>query len=397
MTAGLAIAGPASAELRQYGNVIYPLPPGWSGPGDGDDGYATLWSELPDERCEYCRIMMGRGAPARGSITDWLDGRRFDFIDEDERADFEVVQPAAVTSAGGRDAALTMLNDGSDMLMLVAIRAGNRFELAGFKGDSGDLEALEESRAVMSDTFLPWLGLLRFRSEGAPSLLPEPRAGDLGGLWWGHRMDSVLGMDMMLQMRNSYRRVVFWPDGTFIDGTSPTGMAAPDRATLDAALRTDWGNYAHSGDRLTLSYADGRQEVLAREGEAWSDGSYDLVQVALLGDGARLDGGISSISYTGFTPGSGISGGVSSSSETRFFPDGRYQGESFGGAFGSFDGGGGFSVGDEGGDSGRYEVRDGLLIFRPTNGQPRAEMIFDAGGTVMIGDSFFEGTVLGAR
>ena len=147
------LAGPALADLRQFGGVIYPVPPDWGEPRGGD--HASIWSDLPDDRCEYCRILIGADAPASGPIARWLDRNRTAFLDEDDREGFEVVEPASATTVGRRDAALLMQSDGSDMQFLVAVEAGDRFHLFGFQGDAGDPEELTETSEVMSGTFLP--------------------------------------------------------------------------------------------------------------------------------------------------------------------------------------------------------------------------------------------------
>ena len=384
-------ATPASAELRQFGNVIFPTVPGWSDPGG--DGHVSMSSDLPDDRCEFCRIMVGPGETARGSLTSWLTRNRYAFIDEDDREGFDILQPAEASTLGAREAAMMAMSDGSEMQFLIAIRAGSEFALTGFRAYSSEPELVEDNLKVMTGTFLPWLSLLRFRSEGAPSLLPAPSPGGMDGLWWGTRTDTTLGMDMMMRMDTSHRRIMFWPDGTFFEGTPPQGTARPDRAALDKALLTEWGNYTEQGNTITLTFNDGHSEVLERNGESWSGWGYDMFQVTPLADGARLDGSISWMYYSGFTPGSGVSGGVSSSSLTVFYPDGRYSGSSSGGAFGSFDSGGGYAVSNGDEDGGTYEVRDGLVIFQPGDGSMRRTMAaFRSDEHVLIGDLFLEGT-----
>lgn len=390
----LATAAPLHAELRQFGNVIYPTIPGWSEPRY-DDGHVRIWSDLPDDRCEFCRILIGRGGTKAGPLEAWLTRNAMTFIEEDEREDYRIGSPAQMTGFGNREAAMMGVTDGRDSVLLVAIDAGTHYALTGFYGDAGDDEEIAESMEVMTDTYLPWLTLLRFRSDGAPALLPEPVPGDMEGLWWGFRLDTTLGLDMMMRMENSYRRVTFWPDGTFFEGTPPQGTAQPDRAALREAFNTDWGNYTRDGDRILLNFVDGRSDTLTREGKAWKGEGYDMFRATPLSDGTRLDGSISTMFYSGFTPGSGTTGGVASSSETVFHPDGRFTGSRFGGSFGNFDAGGGFAIGNEDGDGGRYEIRDGLLIFSTERGDPRsAEAVFRAGDSVMVGDNFFEGRVI---
>ena len=387
------VATPASAELRQFSNVIFPTVPGWSDPG-GDD-YVSMSSDLPDDRCEFCRIMVGPGEAARGSLTNWLTDHRFAFVDEDEREGFEIMQPAEASNLGSREAAMMAIKDGSEIQFLIAIRAGSEFALTGFRAYNGssEPEQIEDNLNVMTSTYLPWLALLRFRSEGAPSLLPPPSPGGMNGLWWGSRTDTSLGMDMMMRTDISHRRIMFWPNGTFYEGTPPQGTAIPDRAALEKALLTEWGNYSEQGDTVVLNFIDGNSEKLERSGESLSGWGYEMYQVTPLADGTRLDGGISWMYYSGFVPNSGVAGGVSASSYTTFFPDGRYSGSSSGGAFGSFDSGGGYAVNNGDEDGGTYEIRDGLVVFSPGNGgQRRAKAVFRAGDHILIGDQFFEGS-----
>ncbi len=381
----------ALAEMRQFGNVIFPTVPGWSDPGG--DGHVAMRSELPDGRCEFCRIMVGPGEVARGSLTSWLIRNRLAFVDEDERKDFKVVQEAKATTLDSREAAMMAVGDGSEVQFLVAIRAGAEFALTGFAAPSGDAGEARANLEYVGSTYMPWLSLLRFRSEGAPSLLPAPSPGGMNGLWWGSRVDTSLGMDMMMRMDTSFRRIMFWPDGTFYEGTPPQGTAAPNRAALEKARLTGWGNYARRDQTIVLSFIDGHGEVLERNGAAWSGWGYDLYPVTPLADGSRLDGSISSAYYSGFSPGSGVSGGVSSASQTIFRPDGRYSGSSFGGAFGNFDSGGGYAVSNGDDEGGSYEIRDGLVIFAPANGGGRrAAMAFRSGDDIVIGDQFLAGT-----
>jgi hypothetical protein len=88
-------------------------------------------------------------------------------------------------------------------------------------------------------------------------------------------------------------------------------------------------------------------------------------------------------------PIAGFRAGSRRRSHTTFYPDGRYSGSSSGGAFGSFDSGGGYAVSNGDEDGGTYEVRDGLVIFRPAHGgQRRAMAAFRSGEHVLIGDQF---------
>jgi hypothetical protein len=218
------------------------------------------------------------------------------------------------------------------------------------------------------------------------------------GLWWGFYTYSTIGMDMMMKMEMDHRRLTFWPDGYFYDGTPPNGLLPLNRDALIAVSDGHFGTYRKVGRRLMLTFATGEEERLTLgPDDSMEDDNRTLYKVDPLADGTKLDGGVSSFSYTGFTPGTGVEGGISSSSATTFLPDGTYTGTSFGGAFGNFvDGGGsltgGFST-SSGDDShgGRYEIKNGLLIQYPNGGSPPTQsMIYDTGDQIMIDDQFLE-------
>ena len=92
--------------MRQFGGLIFPVPPQFDDPVGTDPSQRAMWSNLPDDRCEYCRILIGPEAKASGSISRWLDQNREAFVDEDERGDFKVGKPATNTPLGKRDAAM---------------------------------------------------------------------------------------------------------------------------------------------------------------------------------------------------------------------------------------------------------------------------------------------------
>ncbi len=167
------------------------------------------------------------------------------------------------------------MSDGSEMQFLIAIRAGPEFALTGFRAYSSEPDLVEDNLKVMTGTFLPWLSLLRFRSEGAPSLLPAPSPGGMDGLWWGiaHGHDPGHGHDDAHGHQPPPDHVLA---GHFFEGTPPQGTARPDRAALDKALLTEWGNYTEQGNTITLTFNDGHSEVLERNGESWSGWGYDL-------------------------------------------------------------------------------------------------------------------------
>lgn len=93
----LALAGPAGAESRQFGGVIYPTLPGWGAPVVGP-GF-TMAVDLSDGRCPSCRIMIAPAVPASGDLAAWLDRQRFAFVDQDQRGGWRAVDLLDQTQA----------------------------------------------------------------------------------------------------------------------------------------------------------------------------------------------------------------------------------------------------------------------------------------------------------
>jgi hypothetical protein len=239
---------------------------------------------------------------------------------------------------------------------------------------------------------------MQFVSEGAASLMPDPVPGPLNGMFWGWYQYTGLGIDMMVRLEIDHRRLVFWSDGYFYDGTPPTGLAPLDADALRAAGDTTFGTYRKIGNNVELTFATGETETIRYVStDQLTDKNRELYRSETPADGTRLNGGVSSFYYSGFTPGSGIEGGISSSSSTTFYPDGTYTGESFGGAFGNFvDGGGsltgGFATsGDGPPDGGTYEIKNGVLIQYPSDGSaPSVSMVIRTEEGLLIDDQWLE-------
>jgi hypothetical protein len=389
------LAQMAMAETRQHGNVIYTLPPNWH-TGRVSDGIQVLTHDAPDDACTYCYISIGTGQAKSGTLAAFMQRRAPLFLDEDDRDDITILQPPSPFSEDGRTAALMGIKAGNDMLVVMGYDLKDRFEIMAFKGPATDEADLATSTKTLQDQVVPMFTGLQFLSEGAKSLLPDPVPGKMDGLWWGFYSYSTFGLDMMMKMELDHRRLTFWPDGYFYDGTPPNGLLPLNRAALTEASDGHFGTYRKIGRRLNLTFSTGAEERLTIGAEeTLKDDNRTLYQVEPLADGTRLDGSVSSFFYSGFTPGSGVEGGVSSTSSTTFLPDGTYTGSSFGGAFGNFvDGGGsttgGFSTSSEGGhDGGTYEIRNGLLIQYPDGGgAPTQSMIYKTGEDIMIDDQF---------
>jgi hypothetical protein len=244
---------------------------------------------------------------------------------------------------------------------------------------------------VFQSQIMPMFLSIGYVSDGAEPVMPPPVPGDLSGLYWGWRTDWVMGIDMLMRMEMNYRTLIFWPDGYFYDGSPPDGLRPLDPKALMAAADDRFGVYEVRSGTLHLTYATGETDELSADGEAWQDGDRQMFRVDPLADGAAIDGTISSLFFSGFTPGIGMTGGVSASSSYTFRPDGTYVGDSGSSASAGFDGGGGFSTSSEDTYAGRYEIRDGLLVMMPADGSaPSARLIFDNGTDIMVGDSILE-------
>jgi hypothetical protein len=388
----------AQAETLQHGNIVYNLPQNW-GAGAVEDGIQTLWNDAPDDVCEYCYIYLGNGEAKSGSLVEFAARRATDFVDEDDRDMVTVVQDPALSQLGSITIAMMGLKVDGDILIAFGYELSDRFEIVAFKGDGGyEGDRIEESTTAFQDQVLPMFASLQFVSEGAASLMPEPVRGGLSGVWWGSHQTTGIGLDGMMKIDVEQRRLVFWDDGYFYDGTPPTGLRPLDADALRAAADGSFGTYLEADGKVVLTFVTGEKEELeVVSDERLNDGNNDLYTVETVPDGTRLDGGVSSFFYSGFTPGSGVEGGVSSSSSTTFFPDGTYTGESFGGAFGNFVDGagsmtGGFATGGDGNaEGGRYEIKDGLLIQYPNDGSPPTiALVTRTVEGLMLDDQFFQ-------
>lgn len=390
----LSVATAALGETRQFGNVVYDVPEGWN-PGANSDGKQILISDLPDDRCDYCYIYIGSPVQETGAIDDFLKNHRYRFIDEEDRADARPMGDPVYFDLRGKEAGmLATLADGK-LHMFAAVALTDRFETFGFEGSADDEALLAETMDVFQNQFAPMIERATYVSEGGKSLLPDAIPGDLSGLWWGTETAWPLGLDGMMHMEIYHTHLMFWPDGYFYRGTPPQGTAALNRTALLETANTEFGVYVHTGNTLTLTYADGATDTATIDGTSITLGSTTAYPVELLPDGQMIEGTISSVSYMGFTPGSGVTGGVSSANSTTFHKNGTYEGESSGGAFGNFESGGdytgGFSTGSENSTGGTYEIRDGLIVSTPNDGSgQRADLIFRSGKDILIGERFLE-------
>jgi hypothetical protein len=385
------LASPALAEDRQHGNVIFTLPEGWA-MGSIEDGALTLWNDVDDGPCEYCRFRITQGLASKARLDTYLFSERFRFVEDEDRAGIEVLIQPEMTREGGHDMAMMGQTVDGDLQILIGVRLKDRLELVMFEGPAGDKEQIERTMATFQADGAALLTGLRFVSEGAAPVMPAPKGGDLAGLYWGTRTGWTMQLDGMMRMEIYHRHLVFWENGLFYAGAPDGGLRVPpDPAALLGRGDMDFGSYAVAGANLTLNFADGETETLRITGETLTGGDEVMHPVSPLADGTALDGMISHFFYSGFSPGSGISGGMTSSSSMHFAPDGRYSGESFGGASASFDAGGGFTSASNKAQSGHYAIKDGLLILSPLDGsKPAPRLVFQSGDEILIGDQFLE-------
>jgi hypothetical protein len=349
LAAALALlAGPAAADTRQFGNLIFDVPQGWT-LGAITDRQQFLIPRDFDGRCGSCRIQFGLGHPR-------VPGQPLDVA--------------------------------IDTLQIVfATGLADRIEVMSFTGPAADEDELTETATTMSQDALPLFGSLRYVSEGAPPLMPPPRPGDLDGLWYGLSTSWTTGLDGMLQMTLKHRILVFWPDGHFYDGTPPQGLQPPDPAALMAVGDTDVGTYALRRGRITLSYASGATDTLDLRGDRIQDGDRPLVRGTPLPDGTPLSGRIASFSYTATGPIiGGASCGITRGGELVFAADGTWTSDAWAGTSAVFDTGAGYATSANSGTSGRYTVRDGLIIRTDTTGAEVArDLAYRWEGDIHIG------------
>jgi hypothetical protein len=387
--AGLAL--PLAAETRQHGNVIFDVPAGWKLGATEDDGTLILRSDLPNEECEYCKIYITPGFQATGRADTWVSGQSNRFVDAGDTPDVTVLVKPEVTNLKGRPAAMLGQKVDSDMQVLFAIQLFGRMELVAFEASAYDEADLAEGMTVFQRDVLPMVEGARFVSEGAAPLLPEPHPGDLDGVWWGTSTWWSMGLDGMMTMEIDHHWLTFWPDGTFYDGTPPVGTAAFDRAERLAAGDMDWGSYRVDGGQLTLSYASGEAETFDIDNDQFTRGDRTMDKIEPLADGTKLDGIVSTIFVSGFTPGIGMSGGVTRMTDTRYHPDGTWEFGSYAGASGTFENGNGFATGSEQSEHGRYEVKDGLVVRYAEDGSiTGSRYIFKAEATIWIGSDMLK-------
>jgi hypothetical protein len=195
------LALPVAAETRQHGNVIFDIPAGWKLGATQDDGTLILWSDLPNDECEYCRIYITPGFRATGRADTWARTQTRRFIDLDETPEITPLVQPEVMNLKGRPAAMLGQKVDSDLQILFAIQLFGRMELIGFEASAYDEADLTEGMTVFQRDVVPMIEGARYVSEGAKPLLPPPEPGPLQGLYWGYSTFWMMGLDGMMSLQ----------------------------------------------------------------------------------------------------------------------------------------------------------------------------------------------------
>ena len=379
-------AVPASAEKRQFANIVYELPKGWKAYGK-TDGRLELRNEDGDKRCRNCRIWFDPGVEGGGPIQEWRDAMAAP--GEDMRV---LGDPQLHHESIGDWPLEVMLRQVEDdgrakFQAYLAIDLPARNELIIFEGPARNEESFNRSLAALNEDVTPMLNALQFVSEGAEPVLGPPEPGKLEGPWFGTAIrNQYNGLSGSLDLVVDKRLMTFYADGRFFRGIPPGGAGPLDFEGLAAAGETGLGNYVVTGDEIELRFVDGDVSRMRMVNDSMIDtGRVNIRPATVPPDGFRFAGVIRSARYTAF--GAGISGGVGSESMQVFRSDGSFTDSSFTGAFGSFDTGGGFTATTGRPErSGHYEVADGLITLTPPDGEPRtAWIILEGANSVIIG------------
>ena len=358
-----------ATEKRQTGNIIYEPPKDWRVSSSiRKEGWVTIINKRKDERCKYCYIRIHIGAPTKGSFKAWVRKRMKFALDDGKVTKTLPTKVVNQENLGTIHIHTRTIKDrGSEIQMFVAYDLEDRWEMIHFEGEADDLEELTESQATMKEEFLPIIRTISFMSEGAKPVLGDPTPGKLDGTWSGKKISYGMNLDLSTRIDITNVIYTFWPDGRFFKGVPLTGLSKFDPREAVLTTTSKVGNYRIRGGKVVLSYADGRTKSLKLKGDTMRDGNAHLSKVRLAKDGFRFKGTLSNFRYSPF--GAGISGGVASSSNWEFFKDGTYESDSFTGASGRFDGGGGFSTStDPDAKRGRYKVADGLIRLTSPKG-----------------------------
>jgi hypothetical protein len=376
----LCLAQPLAAETRQHGNIIFELPEGFSYDDRGPTGTLAIEARSDLADCQGCRILIGAGAVASGPVEAFLatNTRRLIAPELADPPRPSPLQPAEGFDLQGRyPAALQRQWLDTTLQMLFAAQINERMELIAFEIPYQDEAQMQRAFGVYDREFVPFLEGLRFVSDGAEPLMPAAEPGPLSAVWWRVREWTTSTWNHYLGyavVRDHVRAdpLTFWPDGYFYDGPPTAGTGPIEPARLLAAGDMSFGTYRVAGDLVTLAYASGAVTELRLAGtqlQTSGGTSYDLAE--LYADGTTIEGRIARIVHVAPGAVAGETGGVITLTDVAFRPDGTWSGTE----------GEGLTV------SGRYEVRNGVVLIRhPSGGGFGAGyMVYAPDGTIWIG------------
>lgn len=384
----------ANGETRQFGNIIYTVPTGWKIKTDIPKKDGFIWLNRKDKKalCQYCRLFIGVGRTKTGSLADFVKSHSKTFVDQEDHDKIKLTTIKNLNDKGRNYVLLGQTIGKRHAQLLLGIELKDRYEIAAFQSYGRDPKQIKQNLNTFAKQGLPFMLGFRFMSEGAKALMPKPIPGKLSGPYWGWKMihlPSTTGGTTKV----SHRTLIFWPDGLFYEGTPPSGNKILNTKELYDLGKVEFGSYQATSQEIKLAFADGRQEILKKKGNAWSDGGRQMRLAQFVKDGTTIQGQVKAFAYSSHTIGNTMTGGFSDS-KTKYFKDGTYQGHRVGGAFSS-GGNIGFASNNKSSTGGKYEIRNGLLIQYPKDnkGQPTAALILhvqDNKENILIGEEFLE-------
>lgn len=392
---------PAHADKRlfQYGDVVFPIPEGWSGMRDSGPGYKSL--QRWDAPCKNCMLYVtGSQRPPR-DLADWLNRSSRSFSDA---TDPRPEPFGEVSVMAGGQGAMGVWQIGDDWLMLMGLPVNDRAVLVGLRIPGRWLDAVPDSLAEAQTVLAGLSEDIYVTPQGGPAAMPPPQPGPLDGIYWGTVTRTNYGLDGMMQFDIQGRAVVFWPEGWFYDGAPANGMAPPTARELipTEAGDTNWGTYRIEDGMVRITYTNGYTDRMRMTaGASLYDGDRQMFQAEMVPDGLRFSGSQSWSYYSGFNP-VVMSGGVASRSHIFFSSDGTYSTGGWSSVSGTMKGPGiganQIDIGAVGGfserapDGGRYEVKGGVIHMIPDDGsRPYQRLIYRIGGGLMVGTDAVEG------
>ncbi|MEO8530397.1 MAG: hypothetical protein ABI459_04190 [Deltaproteobacteria bacterium] len=370
----LCLTCSANAQTRQFNNVIYTTPQGWTGSYANGPWIMLIPDDAQNTYCQGCYFYIATGAPGAWDATSYLATQLHAFVDPGKYTAQTIVQTPSAVAIAGRPGAMLVTSVDGKLLFTLAVTLKDRVELFGFEGPGSDQSESANTVKVFGERFEPFVKAMGFVSEGAAPLFPAASPGPLDGLWWGIKPVWKLqyrGLSNSTQMALVYdqRFLTFWPDGQVYEGTPPNGLASVDRKALLQAGDLSFGVYSVAAETLHLTWSDGRTEDLPMSGNVVTDGSGMLDRVTPLADGSAIDGQ-ASVYYARSR--NGPVGASTVSMMALYFPDGHWQSS-------------------DGTQFGTYGVTDGLVTLTfADQSAPISLLVFRGDAALHIADQILE-------